>query len=105
MGNVIDEVKGKSLSKCTKAELIELVQSLYSLNEELSKNNDEMRELLHSHNDRETIFIQRVEELKNVNNNLWLVIRKGLGLKEILDDAEDIADDIKGILKRINVEV
>lgn len=91
---------GKPLEKCTKAELIDIIQRLAVTNEELGKNNDEMRNMLKANAVEAEDFKLAIHNLIEENQNLWVVIRKGLDLKEMLDDAEDIAEDIRKALEK-----
>ena len=95
------DVMKKPLDKCTKAELISVIETISGINKELDENVDEMRQLIHANAIEASKLLGRIKELEEENENLWLVIKKGLDLKEILDDAEDIASDIAKAMGKI----
>ena len=44
---------------------------------------------------------QYIRELTEKNEILWKVVQKGLDLKEMLDDAEDIAEELRELSKEL----
>lgn len=83
---------GKPLSKKTKSELIEDIKRLTTSNAELRSDVEEYRaEYMKVCQDNGALH----KEIEN----LWNVINRAVSLKEMIDDVEDAAEELKDACK------
>lgn len=85
----------------TKSELLADMNTLLSTNAELTKNNDELRAQCVQYHNLLAMKTSECEELKKMNKRLWKMIDMGVDLKKLLDDAEDIAEDLRDCVASI----
>lgn len=90
-----------STTSKTKSELLADIDILLSTNAELTKNNDELRIQCGQYHDLLAKKTSECEELKKMNKRLWKMIDMGIDLKKLLDDAEDIAEDLRDCVASI----
>ena len=95
------EMNKKHLMTLTKEELVTHLLSLNTLRLELTKNLDEYHVTNEHLQQTNNQLCAENKELTEKNEILWKVVQKGLDLKEMLDDAEDIAEELRELSKEL----
>lgn len=90
--------KGSKYEKMTKEDLVKECICLNRNIDELNENIDEMRTNLQAINDNANHNAEIIAKLHEERESLWKVINKAIDFKDMLDDVEDTAEELKEMI-------